>query len=109
MDKLYFGQTDRTALGKFWVAVSDLGLAAVEWGLNRVEFEAYLSKRFKRTVEFSPDRILEACNPTEGIPVRSEAGIFPGHRLGCAAPIPAVSAACHMQNSHTGRHAPIRK
>ena len=60
MDKLYIGQTDRTALGKFWVAVSDLGLAAVEWGLNRVEFEAYLSKRFKRTVEFSPEHVLEA-------------------------------------------------
>lgn len=60
MDNLYIGQTGRTTLGKFWVAVSELGLAAVEWGLTRTEFEAYLSKRFKRTVEFSPKHILEA-------------------------------------------------
>jgi O-6-methylguanine DNA methyltransferase len=61
VDKLFIGQTGKTQLGKFWVAVSDLGLVAVEWGQTRAEFESYLSKRFKRTIEFSPDHILEVA------------------------------------------------
>jgi methylated-DNA-[protein]-cysteine S-methyltransferase len=61
MEKLHFGQTGKTQLGKFWVAVSERGLVAVEWGQTRAEFEAYLSKRFKRDVEFSPEMILEAA------------------------------------------------
>jgi O-6-methylguanine DNA methyltransferase len=61
MAKLYIGQTGKTPLGKFWVAVSDLGLVAVEWGKTRAEFEDYLSKRFKQSLEFSPDHILEAA------------------------------------------------
>ncbi len=60
MDKLYIGQTGRTPLGNFWVAVSDLGLVAVEWGQTQAEFEDYLSRRFKRTTEVSPDAIHEA-------------------------------------------------
>ncbi len=58
---LYFGETEQTSIGKFWLAVSDLGLVAVEWGLTRAEFEAYLIKRFKRPVQYDPQRILEAA------------------------------------------------
>jgi methylated-DNA-[protein]-cysteine S-methyltransferase len=61
MEKLYIGQTGRTPLGKFWLASSDLGLVAVEWGQTQVEFDAYLSKRFKQTVEYAPEYILEAA------------------------------------------------
>ena len=46
-------------MGKFWVAASDIGLVAVEWGQTRAEFEAYLSKRFKHAAEYSPDHIRE--------------------------------------------------
>jgi O-6-methylguanine DNA methyltransferase len=60
MDKLYIGQTGGTPLGKFWLAASDLGLVAVEWGQTQAEFDAYLSRRFKRTVEVAPEYILEA-------------------------------------------------
>ena len=60
MDKLYFGQTGVTQLGKFWLAASDLGLVAVEWGQTRVDFEDYLLKRFKRGIQYSPDHIREA-------------------------------------------------
>jgi len=60
MDKLYFGQTGITQLGKFWLAASDLGLVAVEWGQTRVDFEDYLLKRFKRGIQYSPDHIREA-------------------------------------------------
>ena len=58
---LYFGVTDETPIGKLWLAVSDLGLVAIEWGLTRAEFETYLIKRFKRTVEYAPERIHEAA------------------------------------------------
>lgn len=55
---LYIGETAETPIGKLWLAVSDLGLVAIESGLSQVEFEAYLVKRFKRTVEFAPQRVL---------------------------------------------------
>jgi O-6-methylguanine DNA methyltransferase len=61
MDKLYIGQTGVTPLGRFWLAASDLGLVAVEWGQTQVEFEAYLSRRFKRTVEYAPERVRQAA------------------------------------------------
>ena len=54
---LYIGETGETPLGKLWLAVSDLGLVAIECGLTRAEFEAYLVKRFKRTVELAPERV----------------------------------------------------
>jgi len=61
MDKLYIGQTGETPLGKFWLAVSDIGLAAVEWGKSRPEFEAWLVKRFKRAVEYRPKMVARAA------------------------------------------------
>ena len=61
MDKLYIGQTGETSLGWFWLAVSDLGLVAVEWGQTREEFEAYLSRRFKRTVKYAPQHVRQAA------------------------------------------------
>ena len=57
---LYIGETGETPIGKLWLAVSDLGLVAVEWGLTRAEFEAYLVKRFKRAVSYAPERIQAA-------------------------------------------------
>jgi O-6-methylguanine DNA methyltransferase len=61
MDKLYIGQTGETPLGRFWLAASDLGLVAVEWGRTRAEFDAYLSKRFKRTVKYAPSHVRQAA------------------------------------------------
>jgi len=61
MDNLYFGQTGATPLGRFWLAVSDLGLVAVEWGLTQSEFDYYLAKRFKRTVEHAPEHVRQAA------------------------------------------------
>ena len=58
---LYIGESGETAIGKLWLAVSDFGLVAVESGLTRAEFEAYLSKRFKRAVEFAPKRVHAAA------------------------------------------------
>jgi methylated-DNA-[protein]-cysteine S-methyltransferase len=59
---LYIGATGKTRLGKIWLAVSDLGLAAVRTGVTQVEFETYLAKRFKRQIILDPDRIREASS-----------------------------------------------
>ena len=58
---LYIGETGETPIGKLWLAVSSIGLAAVESGLTRAEFEAYLVKRFKKTVKYAPQRTLAAA------------------------------------------------
>jgi O-6-methylguanine DNA methyltransferase len=58
---LYFGESGETPIGRLWLAVSDLGLVAIECGLTQTEFEAYLVRRFKRTIEVAPDRIRVAA------------------------------------------------
>jgi O-6-methylguanine DNA methyltransferase len=59
---LYIGELKGTPLGDLWLAVSEAGLAAVEWGKSQAEFEAYLQKRFKRPVEYAPARIAQAAS-----------------------------------------------
>jgi methylated-DNA-[protein]-cysteine S-methyltransferase len=58
---LYVGETGETPIGNLWLAVSDVGLAAVEWGLTRTEFENYLTRRFKRGVMVAPGYVREAA------------------------------------------------
>jgi len=38
----YILRDGRDTIGKLWLAVSELGLVAIEWGLTQAEFEAYL-------------------------------------------------------------------
>jgi methylated-DNA-[protein]-cysteine S-methyltransferase len=59
---LYIGELKKTPLGDLWLAVSDQGLGAVECGKSREEFEAYLSKHFKRPVEYKPKMVAEAAS-----------------------------------------------
>ena len=61
MDKLFVGQTGRTSLGEFWLAASNQGLVAVEWGQTRTEFKSYLTRRFRRQVEYAPNPTAEAA------------------------------------------------
>jgi len=58
---LYLGELKGTPLGNLWLAVSDLGLVAVEWSHSQAEFEAYLTKRFKRRVEHDPDKVRDTA------------------------------------------------
>jgi len=48
--KIYLGELNNTALGDFRIAVSDLGLLAVEWADSQPELDSYLF-RLKRPVE----------------------------------------------------------
>jgi methylated-DNA-[protein]-cysteine S-methyltransferase len=58
---LYTGELKDTPLGDLWLAVSDQGLAAIEWGKSQAEFEAYLTKRFKRPLEYAPAKVKTAA------------------------------------------------
>lgn len=60
MDKippLFTGILRSTPLGDLWIAVSEHGLAAIEWSQDEAEFGVYLAKRFKRPVEPSPEKV----------------------------------------------------
>jgi O-6-methylguanine DNA methyltransferase len=59
--ELYIGETAETPIGKLWLAISDLGLVAIECGGTQAEFEAYLVKRFKRTAKVAPERVRTAA------------------------------------------------
>ena len=55
--KVYLGELNNTALGDFRIAVSDLGLLAVEWADSQPELDSYLL-RLKRPVE-SNQKIIQ--------------------------------------------------
>jgi len=63
MDKntpLYIGLLQNSPLGDLWIAVSDQGLAAIEWSQDEADFGAYLTKRFKRAVQPDPEKVAPA-------------------------------------------------
>lgn len=47
---IYLGQLKRSPLGSLWVAVTENGLAAVEWDKDKHALDAYLTRRLKRPV-----------------------------------------------------------
>ena len=44
-------------LGDLWIAVSDRGLAAIEWSQDEADFGVYLTKRFKRPLQPGPEKV----------------------------------------------------
>ncbi len=59
---LHIGELKKTPIGDLWLAVSDQGLTAIEWGKTREEFEAYLTKHFKRLVDYKPKMVAEVAS-----------------------------------------------
>ncbi len=57
---LSIGQVKDTPLGNFWLAVSEFGLIAVHWADTQEDFEAYLAKRFKRSIQLDELEIAAA-------------------------------------------------
>jgi methylated-DNA-[protein]-cysteine S-methyltransferase len=63
MDKnspLYTGILRDSPLGDLGIAVSDRGLAAIEWSQDEADFGAFLAKRFKRPVQLDPEKTARA-------------------------------------------------
>jgi methylated-DNA-[protein]-cysteine S-methyltransferase len=58
---LFIGESGPTVIGELWLAVSAQGLVAIESKMSRAEFEAYLTKRFKRQVEYAPEKVSVAA------------------------------------------------
>jgi len=61
MEKIYIGKTGDTPLGVLWLGVSEGGLVAVEFDMDRGEFTTYVQERFKRPVKYSPSRTADAA------------------------------------------------
>lgn len=56
----YIGVLRASPVGDLWIALSEQGLAAIEWSRDEADFSAYLTKRFKRPVEPGPERVAPA-------------------------------------------------
>ena len=54
------GKSAPTPLGVLWVALTENGLAAVEWDAAKADFDAYLTKRLKRPATLSPEAAAPA-------------------------------------------------
>lgn len=54
---LYTSQLKHTPLGDLWLAASRVGLVAVVWAQNQLDFNAYLAKCFKRPLEKDAGRL----------------------------------------------------
>lgn len=54
-EPVFIGKTSRSPLGILWVAMTERGLAAVEWDQAKADFERYLMQRLKREVIHSPE------------------------------------------------------
>lgn len=60
MKTLYIGSTGETPLGEIWVAVSERGVAAVDFPSTREAFVSALQRRASTPVVFDPQRTAEA-------------------------------------------------
>jgi methylated-DNA-[protein]-cysteine S-methyltransferase len=58
---LSIGHSGDTPIGQLWLAVSDLGLVAVESRQSQAQFEAYLAQRFKRPTAYDPQKVKDAA------------------------------------------------
>ncbi|GAB4503359.1 MAG: methylated-DNA--[protein]-cysteine S-methyltransferase [Anaerolineales bacterium] len=57
---LYIDILRASPLGDLWIAVSEQGLAAIEWSREEADFSAYLTRRFKRPVEPAAGQVTPA-------------------------------------------------
>jgi methylated-DNA-[protein]-cysteine S-methyltransferase len=63
MDKntpLYTGVLQNSPIGDIWIAVSEQGLAAIEWSQDEADFGKYLTKRFKQPVQPDSEKVAPA-------------------------------------------------
>lgn len=58
---LYIGALKDTPVGDLWIAVTDQGLAAVEWSESETKFGEFLTRRFKRPIKLDPQKTAEAA------------------------------------------------
>ena len=54
---IYFCKVSDTPIGDLWVACSERGLVALEWGDKQAEFLSYLTKRLKSPIGENSSRL----------------------------------------------------
>ena len=59
---VYVGPVRETPIGDLWLACSERGLIAVEWGSSKTKLIRYLEKRLKASVEDNPRRLALAAS-----------------------------------------------
>jgi len=61
----YTGVLRSSPLGDIWLAATEQGLAAIEWSPDEAAFGVYLTRRFKRPLQASPDILTPALRQLE--------------------------------------------
>jgi methylated-DNA-[protein]-cysteine S-methyltransferase len=56
---IWIGNLKQTPLREVWAAVSEQGLARVDFSVSQAAFSASLHKQTRREVEYAPDRVAE--------------------------------------------------
>ncbi len=59
---IYFSSAKDTPIGEIWLACSEHGLVAVEWGEKRSKLLDYLTRRLKSPVEENPRRLTHTTS-----------------------------------------------
>ena len=57
---ILIGNVKTSRLGEVWLAASERGLVALEFGVSRQTFEATVRKQTKRETEYAPSRLSDA-------------------------------------------------
>ncbi len=57
---IYIGRLPDSPIGPLWVAVSDLGLAAVEWNISQADFTCIIEQRYHAAVVYDESQTKEA-------------------------------------------------
>lgn len=58
---LYIGHSQQTQLGEIWVAMTDIGLAAISFPVSEIEFSSRLRKNSKGEIIFDQEKIEGAA------------------------------------------------
>jgi methylated-DNA-[protein]-cysteine S-methyltransferase len=59
---IYFGKVNDTPIGDIWIACSERGLVAVDWGKSEAAFLKNISRRIKTPLENNPRRLTHTEN-----------------------------------------------
>lgn len=57
----YIGHSQHTQLGEIWVAMTEIGLAAISFPASEIEFSSRLQKNSKKEIKFDQEKIEGAA------------------------------------------------
>lgn len=60
LSTIYIGLLPTSPIGSIWIAVSELGLVAIDWDMSQADFTQQLQQRFRTNVVYDEARTAEA-------------------------------------------------